>query len=109
MALLAGAVLLTLALNLSSVGVMMDILDGRPLRLPVREFGGFAPTVALTAAMTLTIAAGYVDFGMPALALLLIAVLGRRLHAAPRRRARASRRASTRTCRGAFCPRSCAR
>jgi putative nucleotidyltransferase with HDIG domain len=74
--LLAGAVLVTLALNLSSVGVMMDILDGRPLRLPVREFAGFTPTVALATAMTLTIAAGYIDYGMPALAALLIAVTG---------------------------------
>jgi putative nucleotidyltransferase with HDIG domain len=75
-ALLAGAVLLTLALNLSSVGVLMDILDGHPLRLPVRAFSGFAPTVALAIPMTLTIAAGYVDVGMPALAALLIAVTG---------------------------------
>ena len=74
--LLACSVLLALTVNLASVALLMDILDGRPLRLPVREMRGFVPTVLLAIALTLTIAAGYIEIGMPALAALLIAATG---------------------------------
>lgn len=75
-ALLAGAVLLTLVVNILTVGTLMGLLDGRSMRLGLAGFGGFAPTVVLSLAMTLSIAAAYVDFGMPALAALLITAAG---------------------------------
>ncbi len=74
--LLAATGIFGIALNVALVGSLMDVLDGRRANAPLREFVELAPTVVISVAMTLTIAAGYIDFGMTALAALLIAAVG---------------------------------
>ncbi len=75
-AVLAAAGIVGIVINVVLVGALMDMLDGRPVVISFRELIGFAPTIALSVAMTLTIAAGYIDFGMTALAALLILAVG---------------------------------
>jgi len=72
--LLAAATALTLVLNVAVVVPLGSILDGRPIRPSFETFTDLVPTAAISALLTLAVAAAYIELGTPALALLLIAL-----------------------------------
>jgi putative nucleotidyltransferase with HDIG domain len=72
--LLAAATAATLALNVAVVVPLMGVLDGREIRGTVAAFRDLLPAVAISALLSLSVAAAYIELGAAALALLLVAL-----------------------------------
>jgi len=63
-----------LGLNALVVVPLASLYDGRPIRPSLAALGDLLPTVAISALLTLAVAAAYIELGTEALALLLVAL-----------------------------------
>jgi putative nucleotidyltransferase with HDIG domain len=73
--LLAGLAVLVFALNMVITVPLMAILDGNPVVRSVRAFLALGPSMAINVAMTLALAAVYLEIGTAAIALVLAIIV----------------------------------